>query len=84
MPSAFIRRRIREMLCSRVDGAMLIAAGTIDLHLEPKRGYLAKCREGQSVEHGPRLRPASSQRRINFLPSVLASDVGVINRIPQK
>jgi hypothetical protein len=30
---------------------MLIAAGTIDLHLEPKRGYLAKCREGQSVEH---------------------------------
>jgi hypothetical protein len=35
------------MLCSKVDGAMLMAAGAVDLRLEPEGGYLAECLEGQ-------------------------------------
>jgi len=73
MPSAFIRRRIREMLCSTVDGAMLIAAGTIDLHLEPKRGYLAKCREGQSVE---RARDEAKARKQSKTKQLFAFSAG--------
>jgi hypothetical protein len=61
------------MLGSGINGAVLIAAGTVDRGLEPKGGYLGECREGQRLKHPARLEAAGSQLRINFLPSVLAA-----------
>jgi hypothetical protein len=39
----------------------------VDFDAKPKHGYLAKCREGQSVEHSPTL----DRRRRASLPAVL-------------
>jgi hypothetical protein len=57
---------------------MLIAARTVDRRLEPKRRDFAERRDGQRVEHPVRVEPVGGQRRINFLPAVLARDVRVI------
>jgi hypothetical protein len=44
-----------------VNGAMLIAARTVDRRLEPEGGYLMERREGKRVEHPARLEPAGGQ-----------------------
>jgi hypothetical protein len=46
---------VAEMLCSKVDGSMLIAARAVDHRLEPKRCDFAEGGEGQRVKHAPTL-----------------------------
>jgi hypothetical protein len=45
------------MLGSRINGAMLIAAGAVDRRFEPEGGNLAKCPEGQGVRCQTKNRP---------------------------
>jgi hypothetical protein len=64
---------VAEMIGRRLDWSMLVAAGAVDRRSVPEGGYLAERHEGQQAEHAPRLEPAGTQRRINFLPAVPAT-----------
>jgi hypothetical protein len=55
------------MLGSRINGAMLIAARTVDRRLKPEGGYLAERCERQRVKHGPEARlPFAPRRRFSL------------------
>jgi hypothetical protein len=60
-------RSISQCFVSGVDLDDAATARAVDFDAKPKRVYLAKCREGQSVEHPPTL----DRRRRASLPAVL-------------
>jgi hypothetical protein len=62
---------IPQRFVSGVDLGDTVAAWAVDFDAKPKHGYLAKCREGQRVEHPPTL---DDQHRAS-LPAVLTPGV---------
>jgi hypothetical protein len=61
------------MIGNGIDRSMVVTAGAVDRRLETKGGDFSECREWQRTKHPARLEPADGQRRVNFLPSALAS-----------
>jgi hypothetical protein len=69
-------RSISQCFVSGVDLGDAATARAVDFDAKPKRGYLAKCREWQSVEHPPTL----DRRRRASLPAVLM--LAVLSALP--
>jgi hypothetical protein len=67
---------VAEMLCHGVDGPMLVAAGAIDLRLEPEGGYLAERRERQRVEHPAKIGAATPVPAENPIHTLVDRQIG--------